>query len=128
MDIEITEEMMEAVALALLYREDAELALRKVCTKKLGNKEFSQLFKAVKEHPDFARIKDDVLKVEELGLTDDNLNTIMLQYNRMLQKAQFEGKFDVAARILKEIRMIKAIDNEQMKFEIVIKVEKEKES
>lgn len=126
MDIEITDEIMEAVALALLYREDPELALRKIITKKLGNKEITQLLRKVKEHPRFEEIKSDVLKVEELGLTDDNLNTIMLQYNRMLQKAQFEGKFDVAARILKEIRMIKAIDNEQMKFEIVIKVEKEK--
>lgn len=127
MDIEITEEMMEAVALALLYREDAGLALRKVCSKKLSNKEMDQLIQKIKEHPDFIRKKEDVQRVEELGLIDDNLNTIMLQYNRMLQKAQFENKFDVAARILKEIRMIKAIDNEQMKFEIVIKVEKEKE-
>lgn len=122
---EITTEMMEAVAMALLYREDAELALRKVVTKKIGNKEFAQLLRAVKEHPDFAKVKEDIQKIEELGLIEDNLNTIMLQYNRMLQKAQFEGKYEVAARILKEIRQIKAIENEQMKFEVKIIIEKE---
>ena len=52
------------------------------------------------------------------------MNTIMLQYNKLLRDAKAEGKFEVAARILKEIREIKAIDNEQMKFEVVIKVEK----
>lgn len=123
---EITTEMMEAVALACLYREDEELALRKVITKKISPKDMATLLRAVKTDPRFNEVKNDILKVEETGLVEDNLNTIMLQYNRMLQKAQFEGKYEVAARILKEIRQIKAIENEQMKFEVKIIVEKEK--
>ena len=37
-NIEITTEMLEAVALAQLYREDATLALRKIITAKLTSK------------------------------------------------------------------------------------------
>ena len=122
---EITTEMMEAVALACLYREDEELALRKIITKKLNGKEMSTLLRKIKTDVRFEEVKKNIQEIEETGLIEDNLNTIMLQYNRMLQKAQFEGKYEVAARILKEIRQIKAIENEQMKFEVKIIIEKE---
>ena len=46
----------------------------------------------------------------------------MLFYNKLLKDAQRESKYEVAARILKEIRELKAIENEQMRFEIVITV------
>ena len=46
-NIEITTEMLEAVALAQLYREDATLALRKIITAKLTSKEMTQLYKDI---------------------------------------------------------------------------------
>ena len=48
----------------------------------------------------------------------------MLFYNKLLKDAQREGKYEVAARILKEIKELKAIDNEQMRFEIIITVKR----
>lgn len=121
-DIEITPELMEAVALALLYREDAVLAIRKIISEKLNNSEIVELYKRIKNHPDFDRIKQDTIQAETLTLIDDNVDTIMLYYNKLLKQAQFEGKYEVVTRILKEIRQLKAIENEQMKFEISIKV------
>lgn len=126
-DIEITYDMLEAVALSLLYREDTMLALRKVVGKKLTNNEMTQLIKDIKSDPRFSTVKEDMVKLESSNLIDESLDTIMLQYNRMLQKAQSEGKYEVVVRILKEIKELKAIENEQMKFEIIIKVEKPKE-
>lgn len=122
-DVEITREMMEAVAIAYLYREDANSALRKVVAGKFKDNELKQLVFKIKKHPDFKKVQEETIKVESLSLTDDNLDTVMLQYNKLLEDAKFEKKYEVAARILSEIRKIKAIDNEQMKFEITIKVE-----
>lgn len=122
-DVEITREMMEAVAIAYLYREDANSALRKVIAGKFKDNELKQLVFKIKKHPDFKEVQEETIRVESLSLTDDNLDTVMLQYNKLLEDAKFEKKYEVAARILSEIRKIKAIDNEQMKFEITIKVE-----
>ena len=44
--VEITDEMKEAVALAVLYREDPILALRKVdsCPKKISNNDINFIY------------------------------------------------------------------------------------
>lgn len=124
-EIEITSELMEAVALAQLYREDATLAIRKVITHKLTSAEINQLYRKILQHPEFDNVKKDAIKLEEATLVDDSIDTIMLYYNKLLKDAQFEKKYEVAARILSEIRKLKAIDNEQMKFEIIITRRKE---
>ena len=46
----------------------------------------------------------------------------MLFYNKLLKEAQQEKKYEVAARILGEIRKLKAIDDAEQKFEIIITV------
>ena len=118
--MEITREMMEAVALSLLYNEREDTRLRQVIQKKMSAKEMEQLIKDIKLHPDFKDIKEDIVKIESAGLIDDNMDTILLQYNKMLQNATFEGKYDIAMRILKEIKQIKSIDNTENEFKITI--------
>lgn len=122
-DIEITTDMLDCVALALLYREDAITELRKVITQKLTNKEMEALYRKILKSPEFEARKQEAVELESITLVDDNLDTVLLQYNQMLKKAKQEGKYEVAARILKEIRMIKAIDNEQNEFKIEITVD-----
>lgn len=122
-NVEITDELMNAVALAQLYREDIVTAIKRLVSQKLTSAEMDTLYKRILTHPKFADIKQDAINLECKTLVDDDMNTIMLYYNKLLKQAQYEGKFDVAARILKEIRQIKAIDNEQVKFEIEITVE-----
>ena len=121
-DMEITEELMNAVALAQLYRDDPILELRKVISSKLTSKEMDALYKRILKDPRFEATKKDAIKLEEATLIDDDSNTIMLYYNKLLRDAQQEKKYEVAARILGEIRKLKAIDNEQTKFEIVFKI------
>ena len=118
--MEITREMMEAVALSLLYNEREDTRLRQVISKKMSSKEMEQLIKDIKLHPDFKDIKEDIVKIESAGLIDDNMDTILLQYNKMLQNATFEGKYDIAMRILKEIKQIKSNDNTENEFKITI--------
>ena len=118
--MEITREMMEAVALSLLYNEREDARLRQVVQKKMSSKEMEQLIKDIKLHPEFKNIKEDIVKIESAGLIDDNMDTILLQYNKMLQNATFEGKYDIAMRILKEIKQIKSIDNTENEFKITI--------
>ncbi len=121
-DIEITNELMEAVALAQLYREDWVGVIKKMVTQKLTSAQMDMLYRRILTHQKFAEIKQSAIDLECKTLVDDDMNTIMLYYNKLLRQAQYEGKFDVAARILKEIRQIKALDNEQVKFEIEITV------
>lgn len=123
-DVEITDEMREAVALAILYREDPILALRKVdsCPKKISNHDINLIYNKIRNDPNFNQFKQNVIKVESNTLVEDNLDTVMLMYNKMLRDATAEKKYDVVARILKEIRQIKAIEDEQTKFEVVIRV------
>lgn len=121
-EIKITEEMLEKVALAQLYRDDPILELRKVISSKLTSKEMDALYKRILKDPRFEATKKDAIKLEEATLIDDDSNTIMLYYNKLLRDAQQEKKYEVAARILGEIRKLKAIDNEQTKFEIVFKI------
>ena len=124
-NIEITREMMEAVVMAQLYREDVIKAITKLVGK-ITNKDAEMLYKEILQHPDFSQIKEDLLKVEEATLIDENADTIMLYYNKLLKDAQFEKKYEVILRILKEIRQMKAIEDEQMQFEVTITVEEPK--
>lgn len=122
-NIEITTDMLDCVALAALYREDAITELRKVVTQKLTNKDMEALYRKIIQSPSFEKRKQEVVEMESVTLVDDNLDTVLLQYNQMLKKAKQEGKYEVAARILKEIRLIKAIDNEQNEFRIEITID-----
>lgn len=125
--IEITKEMIEELVIACLYREDEGIAIRKYVDRKITDSELNNLVRRIKSCPEFEQIKKDIISVEEAGLIDDDMGTIMLQYNRMMRKAMKEGKYEVGVRILKEIRQLKAIENEQMKFEVVFKIKKPKE-
>ena len=125
--IEITKEMMEELVIACLYREDEGIAIRKYVDKKITDSELNNLVRRIKSCPEFEQVKKDIISVEEAGLIDDDMGTIMLQYDRVMRKAMKEGKYEVGARILKEIRQLKAIENEQMKFEVVFKIKKPQE-
>ena len=118
--MEITREMMEAVALSLLYNEREDTRLRQVIQKKMSSKEMEQLIKDIKLNPGFKDIKEDIVRIESAGLIDANMDTILLQYNKMLQNATFEGNYDIVMRILKEIKQIKSIDNTENEFKITI--------
>lgn len=122
--IEITKEMMEAVARAQLYRDDPKTELRKLGLKKMTDKEMNELCKIILRHPEFQDVKKDTIECEELTLVDDNIDTIMLYYNKLLRDAQFEKKYEVITKILGEIRKLKAIENEENRFEIIITVKK----
>lgn len=122
--VEITDEMKEAVALAILYREDPILALRKVdsCPKKISNRDLNLIYNKIRNAPDFEELKNSIKGIEAHTLVEDDMDTIMLMYNKMLRDATAEKKYDVIIRILKEIRQIKAIEDEQTKFEVVIRI------
>lgn len=122
-DIEITKEIMETVALAQLYRDDPILALRKIVKEKATESEMKIFYKRILQHPDFNTVKSDAVILESTTLIDENTDTLQLYYNKLLKQAQFEKKYEVVTRILKEIRQLKAIDNEQSKFEIIIKLD-----
>lgn len=123
-ETEVTEEMFEVVAEALLYKEDASMKLKqsKLCPKTWTMADLNRVYKYILKSPKFKEIQTSYEELESATLIDDNLNTIMLMYNKLLRDAQIEQKYDVVVRILKEIRQLKAIENEQMKFEIVFKI------
>ena len=123
-DIEITDNMIDAVVSAQLYREDPIDNLRKAGIPKITNLEVQALYKRIIESPDFNEKKKAAIDLQKMSLVEDDVDTIMLFYNKLLKDAQREGKYEVAARILKEIKELKAIDNEQMRFEIIITVKK----
>lgn len=123
-ETEVTEEMFEIVAKAALYREDPSIELKKVVPKSwtvLDTQSVVRYIQSQKEK--LEEVKQNYIDLETAALVDDNQNTIMLVYNKLLQQAQKEGKYEVATRILKEIRQMKAIENEQMKFEIIITID-----
>ena len=91
-DIEISYSLIETVVLAQLYRRDPLLDLRAVVKEKLTNKELSALHKRILQSPKFGEMKRDIIKLEELTLVDDSVDTIALMYNNMLKQAQFEKK------------------------------------
>lgn len=122
--IEITREMIEAVALAQLYRDDPIVALRTVAAGyKLTARELDDLYRKVLTSKDYAEIKEETLEIEKSTLVDDDIDTVMLQYNRLLEEAREEKKYEVAARILKEIKQLKAIEDDENKFEITFVIE-----
>lgn len=121
-DIEITSAMIDAVVSAQLYREDPIDNLRKAGIPKISNLEVQELYKRIIALPDFNEKKQNAINLQKMSLVDDDVDTMMLFYNKLLKDAQREGKYEVAARILKEIRELKAIENEQMRFEIIITV------
>lgn len=127
-DIDITDDMYSIVAESLLYREDATIKLKKVCPKTWTMSDIKKAYQYILKSEKLKEVKDDYLALESATLIDDNADTVMLVYNRLLQKAQIEGKYDVVARILKEIRQLKAIENEQMKFEVVFDIRKPQEN
>lgn len=123
-EAEVIEEMFEVVAEALLYKEDAAVKLKqsKLCPKTWTIADCNKVYRYILKSPRFKEIQTSYEELESATLIDDNLNTIMLMYNKLLRDAQIEQKYDVVVRILKEIRQLKAIENEQMKFEIVFKI------
>lgn len=122
--IEITREMIEAVALAQLYRDDPVVALRTVAAGyKLTARELDDLYRKVLTSKDYAEIKEETLQIEKSTLVDDDIDTVILQYNRLLEEAREEKKYEVAARILKEIKQLKAIEDDENKFEITFVIE-----
>lgn len=122
---EVTDEMFEVVAEALLYKEDATAKLKqsKLCPKTWNMSDLNKVYKYILKSPKFKEIQNSYEQLESSTLIDDNINTIMLMYNKLLRDAQIEQKYDVVVRILKEIRQLKAIENEQMKFEITFKIQ-----
>ena len=124
-DTDITDEMYESVAQSLLYRTDPCQELKKIVPKNWKVEDVKGVYRHILRDKDrLDKIKKDYLEVESATLIEDDTDTIMLVYNRLLQKAQFEQKYDVVTRILSEIRKLKAINNQEMKFEITIKVDK----
>lgn len=121
-DIEITDAMIDAVVSAQLYREDYIDNLRKAGIPKITNLEVQALYRRIVDSPDFEERKQTSIDIEKKSLINDDVDTMMLFYNKLLKDAQRDGNYDAAARILKQIKELKAIDNEQMKFEIVITV------
>lgn len=125
---DITDEMYQIVAEAVLYKEDTVRALRasKLIPKGYTQADVNAVIRYIIQSDKFQQIKNDLIKTEEATLIDENQNTIMLMYNRLLRTAQAKGKYDVVARILKEIRQLKAIENEQMQFEVTFKIQEPK--
>ena len=126
-DIEITDAMIDAVVSAQLYREDYVDNLRKAGIPKISNLEVQQLYKRILDLPDFDEKKKAAIDLQKMSLVEDDVDTMMLFYNKLLKDAQRGGKYEVAARILKEIRELKSIENEQMRFEVVITVKQPEE-
>lgn len=124
MSIEITREIMETIVRAQIYRDDVIIALRKLLAKdRLTEDKLNEVYNEAIRHPQFQAIKADTLKLEELTLVDDTVDTIALYYNKLLKEAKFEKKYEVVIRILKEIQQLRAIENNETKFEISIKVD-----
>lgn len=121
-DLSITREMIEAVVLAQLYREDPSVRLRNAVTGKYTSAEFNKIYHDILNHPEFSKIKDEIIQTEKLTCVEDDSETVMLIYNKLLRDAQKEKKYEVAARILSEIRKLKAIDDAEQKFEVIITV------
>lgn len=125
---EITSEMYEALVEASLYGEDAELALKKIVPKTWSIPDTRAAIKYMQRNKEkLEQVKKDIINVEKASLIEQDQDTIMLMYKKLIEKAQKEGKYEVVTRILREIRQMKAIENEQMKFEVIITVKKPEE-
>lgn len=121
-DFNITREMIETVVLAQLYREEPADKLRKVITGKMTSSELNQLYHNILNHPDYPMVKQETIDLEKKTNIEDDSDTMMLVYNKMMKDAQAQGKYEIATRILSEIRKLKAIDDAEQKFEVIITV------
>ena len=122
--IEITREMMESVALAQLYREDAIFVLQRSVPIVKKEADAEALLRRILTDDRYEQVKKDVLAVEKVTLTEESIDTIELMYNSLLKEAKFEKKYEVVIRILKELQQLKAIKNDEMDFRINITVKK----
>lgn len=122
--IEITREMMESVALAQLYREDAVFVLQRSVPTVKKEADAEALLRRILTDDRYEQVKKDVLAVEKVTLTEESIDTIELMYNSLLKEAKFEKKYEVVIRILKELQQLKAIKNDEMDFHINITVKK----
>lgn len=122
--IEITREMMESVALAQLYREDAIFVLQRSVPTVKKEADAEALLRRILTDDRYEQVKKDVLAVEKVTLTEESIDTIELMYNSLLKEAKFEKKYEVVIRILKELQQLKAIKNDEMDFRINITVKK----
>lgn len=122
--IEITREMMESVALAQLYREDAVFVLQRTVPSVKKEADAEALLRRILTDDRYEQVKRDVLAVEKVTLTEESIDTIELMYNSLLKEAKFEKKYEVVIRILKELQQLKAIKNDEMDFRINITVKK----
>lgn len=122
--IEITREMMESVALAQLYREDAIFVLQRSVPVVKKEADAEALLRRILTDDRYEQVKKDVLTVEKVTLTEESIDTIELMYNSLLKEAKFEKKYEVVIRILKELQQLKAIKNDEMDFRINITVKK----
>lgn len=122
--IEITREMMESVALAQLYREDAIFVLQRSVPVVKREADAEALLRRILTDDRYEQVKKDVLAVEKVTLTEESIDTIELMYNSLLKEAKFEKKYEVVIRILKELQQLKAIKNDEMDFRINITVKK----
>lgn len=126
---EVTSEMYEALIEANLYGEDASLALKKIVPKSWTVEDTKHAIRyMLSQKEKMAEVKQTLVDLEKASLIDHDQDTIMLMYKNLIEKAQKEGKYEVVTRILREIRQMKAIENEQMKFEVIITVKKPKEN
>ena len=120
---EITSEMYEALVQANLYGENAELELKKIVPKSWTVGDTKKAIRYMQAQKDkMEEVKRSFIDLEKASLIDHDQDTIMLMYKNLIEKAQKEGKYEVVTRILREIRQMKAIENEQMKFEVIITV------
>lgn len=125
---DITTEMYEAFVEASLYGEDPELALKKIVPKTWGMSDTKAAIRFMQSNKEkLNEIKKEIVDIEKASLIEQDQDTIMLMYKKLIEKAQKEGKYEVVTRILREIRQMKAIENEQMKFEVIITVKKPEE-
>lgn len=123
--IDITQEMMEAVAVAQLYREDAVFVLQQTVPAAKKTSIAEALLRRILLDPRYEQVKKDILSVEKITLTEESIDTIELMYNSLLREARIEKKYEVAIRILKELQQLKAIKNNEMDFKINISIRKQ---
>ena len=119
---DITLEMIEAVAQCLVYREEYEPYLKEVCPRDWRPQDLDKAYNLILADERLDQVKETVKALEKKTLIDDDKDTLMLVYNSLLMDAKRNGKFDVVARILKEIRQLKQLDKDDTVFEVVIKV------
>lgn len=119
----ITDEMYEALVEAALCGEDPCIALKKIVPKSWTVNEVKGAIRYMQSQKEkIEGFKKTCMELEKATLISHDKDTIMLMFKKLIEKATSEGKYEVVTRILREIRQMQAIDNEQMKFEIIITV------